>query len=266
MVNQNILPRLWVIVDDGSSDGTPEIVEKYVNEYSWIKLVRREDRGARKQGGGVIETFYEGFQFVQTLDWDYIVKLDGDVSFTSDYFEKCFMKFFENEKLGIGGGLIYNTDGKEQWVEKTQGPGFHVRGATKIYRKGCWEDIAPLTKAPGWDTVDEVKANMKGWSTYTFTEIPLLHHRYTGSADGAWKNAVKNGRANYISGYHVVFMIFKCVKRLFQSPYLIGSFGLMWGYISGYLYGKDRISDRELIRYIQNQQIRRITFRRSIWG
>jgi biofilm PGA synthesis N-glycosyltransferase PgaC len=266
MVNQSILPRQWVIVDDGSSDRTTDIVEKYVDGHPWIKLVRREDRGARKQGGGVIEAFYEGFRSVEGLEWDFIVKLDADVSFDSDYFESCFKKFSDDPKLGVGGGLIYNSDGENRWVEKTMGPRFHVRGATKIYRKDCWVDIAPLTRAPGWDTVDEVKANMKGWSTYTFVDIPLVHHRYTGSADGAWKNAVKNGRANYISGYHVIFMIFKCAKRLFQSPFLIGSSGLMWGYISGYLYGKERITDSEFISYIRKQQIRRITFRKSIWG
>ncbi len=265
IVSQNVRPRLWVLVDDGSSDHTPDIVARYTILYPWIKFVRRKDRGHRKQGGGVVEAFYEGYKLVVNMDWDYIVKLDADLSFDPDYFKKAFVKFSEDPRLGIGGGLIHNTDGEEIWVEKKKDPLFHVRGATKIYRRSCWEDIGELIRAPGWDTLDEVKANMKGWTTRTFSDIPIIHHRFTGGADGNWKNQVKNGRANYISGYHPLFMFFKCLKRFWQYPYIIGSLGLSWGYVSSYVLRIPKVDDTDLLRYLRQQQIRRLLFQNSMW-
>jgi hypothetical protein len=140
-----------------------------------------------------------------------------------------------------------------------------VRGATKIYKKECWNDIGKLLKSPGWDTLDEVKANMFGWETHSFQDLKIVHYRPTGTADGIWKNYVKNGLGGYISGYHPLFMIFKCIKRIFQKPYLIPSIGLIYGFISGYLNKVDQIDDKELIRYLRKQQLNRILFKKSIW-
>jgi len=265
MIAQTVRPQRWVIVDDGSSDHTADIISRYLAKESWMKLIIREDRGERKQGGGVIEAFYDGCSLLKDTIWEYIVKLDGDISISPDYFEKAFQKFEKDPELGVGGGLIHNTDGQSIWPESTTDPEFHVRGATKIYRKKCWQDIGELIKAPGWDTLDEVKANMKGWRTYTFNDLPIIHHRPTGQVDGTWKNWVKNGLANYISGYHPLFMTLKCIKRLWQHPYIIGSAGLMWGYLSGYLMKVPRIQDQTLVNYLRKQQIQRITFRQSIW-
>src|SRR5262249_30682306 len=155
--------------------------------------------------------------------------------FEHDYFECCFAHFDSDPKLGIGGGTICG-DINGTLVEESPGdPRFHVRGATKIYRRACWDAIGELAKAPGWDTLDEVKANMLGWKTYTFPELKLKHFRFTGNADGTWKNWVKNGRANYVTGYHPLFMLLKCAKRLLKKPYGIASFGLLSGFCGAYL-------------------------------
>src|SRR5438874_8428803 len=100
--------------------------------------------------------------------WDFLVKLDGDLSFEADYFEKCFQRFEAEPKLGIGGGRVYcRVNGKTE-EDSPRDPAFHVRGATKIYRRATWDAIGGLVKTPGWDTLDEVKANMLGWKTYSF--------------------------------------------------------------------------------------------------
>lgn len=263
VIGQTIRPAEWVIVNDGSTDGTAEIIDRYAARYPWLHAVHRENRGFRKSGGGVMEAFSEGYGHLGSADWEYLVKLDGDLSFSADYFESCFREFEKNPRLGIGGGGIYHVvDGKMEF-EKT--PLFHVRGATKIYRKECWNDIGGLIKAPGWDTLDEVKANMKGWETRSFQELKVAHHRFTGEADGGWRNAVKNGLGAYISGYHPLFMILKSLRWMAKRPYVVCSAGLVYGYATGYVQRVDRVNDPDLIRYIRREQLKRIFFIESIW-
>jgi glycosyltransferase involved in cell wall biosynthesis len=264
LVAQTINPAQWIIVDDGSTDGSLPILEKASAEYPWITLVKRADRGCRKPGTGVIEAFYDGYPSIKS-NWNFIVKLDGDVSFDPDYFERCFKKFNSDPKLGIGGGTVCNLKNGSIVRESDVDPEFHVRGATKIYRKECWNAIGELIRAPGWDTLDEFKANMLGWKTQTFSDIQLLHHKPAGSADGSWTNWVKNGLANYIVGYHPLFMLLNAGNRAFHKPYALGAVGLLTGFFSGYLKRVPQISDKRLIQYLRHQQLKRLTFQQSLW-
>jgi glycosyltransferase involved in cell wall biosynthesis len=264
--NQTVRPVAWVIVDDGSTDETGQIAKTAAAQSDWIHVVNRADRGYRKPGGGVVDAFYDGYSRIGSADWQYVVKLDGDLSFAPDYFERCFARFQKDAKLGIGGGTVCREVHGELTPESTVDPPFHVRGATKIYRRQCWEQIAGLIRFPGWDTVDEVKANMLGWVTYSFPEIRVHHHRPTGQAQGVWKDWVKNGLANYVAGYHPLFMLVKCIRRFPCKPYIISSIGLMSGFLSGYVKKVPRVEDRELIRYFQRQQMRRLLMRDSLWN
>jgi glycosyltransferase involved in cell wall biosynthesis len=266
MLAQTVRAQRWVIVDDGSSDRTGSIAQAAAARHSWIKVLHRSDRGVRKAGGGVVETFYEGYATVEGLEYDYLIKLDGDLSFEPDYFERCFQQFEARPGLGIAGGTICRATEEGPEPESRIDPRFHVRGATKIYRQDCWRGIGGLIQAPGWDTLDEVKANMLGWETATLSDINAIHHRPTGAAYGIWNDMVKGGRANYIAGYHPVFMTIKCMKRLFDPPYLIGGTGLFWGYLLSALKRTPQVPDDELIKYFQAQQMRRLFFRKSLWS
>ena len=263
VLRQTIRPVEWVTVNDGSRDQTGRILDDYASREPWIRPVHRRDRGYRKSGTGVMEAFYDGYSALQTREWDFLVKLDGDLSFAESYFALCFERFQKNPKLGVAGGTILcqGTNG----LQPERSHEFHVRGATKIYRRECWEAIGGLLRQTGWDTLDEVKANMLGWETLSFADITLVQHRDTGAADGTWKTSVKNGRANYICGYHPLFMLLKCAKRFFQKPFVIGAVGLMTGYVSGYLLHIPRADDERTIRYLREQQLRRLTFSESIW-
>src|SRR5437879_115161 len=106
VVSQTIRPKEWLIVNDGSSDKTGTIIDEYARENPWIHAVHRDNRGFRKSGGGVVEAFNDGYRALCCPDWDFIVKLDGDLSFTPDYFEKCFENFQHEPRLGVGGGVI----------------------------------------------------------------------------------------------------------------------------------------------------------------
>ena len=188
MIQQTVLPEEWVIVDDGSKDRTGKIIDEYASRYPWIRAVHRQDRGFRKAGGGVVDAFNDGYRALTCSNWEFVAKFDGDLTFSPDYFEECFDEFQKDARLGVGGGVIcYVEDGKKRFEEA---PAFHVRGATKIYRKACWDGIAGLLTAPGWDTMDEVKANSLGWSTRSFPHLHLVHQRDTGSADGLWPTLV----------------------------------------------------------------------------
>lgn len=264
-VNQTIQPALWIVVDDGSKDRTAAIADEAAAKHPWIQVIHRADRGFRQPGTGVVAAFNDGLALIGERTWDFLVKFDGDLSFSPDYFEQCFAKFDRDPKLGIGGGLICRAEAGGLVGESLGDPAFHVRGATKIYRHACWSQIGGLFKAPGWDTLDELKANMLGWTTLTFRDLKIHQLKDTGSADGKWTNWVKNGLANYITGYHPLFMLAKCVKRLPSRPYLIGAAGLSWGFLKGYLTRTPQVPDRPLIKYVRSQQLRKLTGRPCIW-
>jgi poly-beta-1,6-N-acetyl-D-glucosamine synthase len=263
VASQSILPSEWVIVNDGSTDGTGNIIDDNAARFPWITPVHRPNRGYRKSGGGVIEAFYAGYNSLHCHDWEFIVKLDGDLSFAPDYFEKCFQRFSAEPQLGIGGGEIYHNISGELQLETN--PRFHVRGATKIYRRACWEAIKGLWQDAGWDTIDEVKAHMLGWKTHSFPELRLVHHRFTGSAEGLLRDRVKHGMACYVSGYHPLFLLAKCISRLARKPYLVGSGAILYGFIKGQVTRAPRVNDVQVIGYIRTQQLRRLAGRETFW-
>lgn len=277
VVAQTVRPTAWIIVNDGSTDSTGQFADQAAAKYDWIRVVHRTDRGARKPGGGVIEAFYDGLAAFNSQlptpsselplpsPWRFLAKLDGDLSFAPDYFERCLARFNTDPQLGIGGGKVYDVVNGVAIVDSPGDPAFHVRGATKIYRRATWEAIGGLLRAPGWDTLDELKANMLGWRTYSFRELPVVQLKPTGSADGTWQNWFKNGRANYITGYHPVFMLSKCLSRLLRSPVGIASAGLFCGFITGYLNRVPQVPDPELVRYLRRQQLNRLMLRDSLW-
>lgn len=266
MIHQTVVPALWVIVNDGSSDNTKEVADAAAAQHSWIRTVHRSDRGFRKPGTGVIEAFYDGYALADAVHWDFLSKLDGDLSFDLDYFQRCLERFHADASLGIGGGRVHSITNGIFADDSPGDPSFHVRGAVKIYRRKTWENIGGLPRTTGWDTLDELRANMLGWKTYSFRDLKVRQLKATGSADGAWKNWFKNGRANFITGYHPAFMLAKCLKRLFAPPYLLGSAGLVCGYFNGYLNRQvKRVNDPVLVRYIRSQQVRKLTLRDSIW-
>ena len=263
VVAQTILPRQWVLVNDGSKDATARIIDNAASRYPWIKAVHRSDRGYRKWGAGIIEAFYSGYNVLDCDDWDFMSKLDGDLSFEPDYFERTFGKFRDDAKLGIGGGVLYHTENGQRVLENH--PKFHVRGGVKIYRRACWDAIGGLWVGPGSDTVDEVKANMLGWTTSSFFDIHMTHHRFTGASWGRWGGLVKDGKIDYVSGYHPLFLAAKSIKRLARRPYILGSYALVYGYISAYLERIPRVDDPAVIRYLRQQQLARLFGGQTIW-
>ena len=212
-----------------------------------------------------MEAFYAGYQELDVVDWDLLVKLDGDLSLPTDYFESCISEFAKRPKLGIGGGLVCKLSGDQLLPESPSDPVFHVRGAVKMYRVECWRDIGGLVKGPCWDSIDELHANMLQWETQTFIEVKAHHKRPAGAAYGPLKDWAKGGRGNYITGYHPLFFFVKCLRRLLRGE-VTAAAGLSYGYMAAQLRREKRMVSKTLMTYIRREQLRTLLGRQTLWA
>ena len=257
MISQTCLPLKWVIVSDGSTDGTDEIVEKYLPDHPWMELVRMPERDERHFAGKVM-AFNEGYKKVQATTYDIIGNLDADISFDADYFEFLMSKFAENKKLGVA-GTPFVENGKHYDFRFASTD--HVSGACQLFRKECFEEIGgyiPI-KGGGIDWTAVTTARMKGWITKTFTEKTCTHHRQIGTGGhGKLMSHFKYGEKNYFLGGHPLWHIARSVFRMKNKPYLVGGALLMWGYFWAFLSGKERSVSPELMKFYRAEQMQRL--------
>ncbi|MFZ5917459.1 MAG: glycosyltransferase family 2 protein [Chloroflexota bacterium] len=264
VTEQTVKPAEWIIVNDGSSDGTESIVAPFAERFDWLRLIHRQDRGFRQRGPGVVEAFYAGFEQITHTDFDIVVKLDGDLSFGPDYFQELLQQFAANPRLGIASGQTYVFDG-QAW---TAGTPLHdcTQGPTKLYRRECFEAIGGIPRSYGWDGIDDWKARMLGWHTETFRRLQVLHHRAEGEATGLLKSRIEQGRGAYFMGYHPAYMLARVARRMVTPPYVTGSLAMAWGYVSSWLARKEQI-EPELARYVRRSQLEiLISFPKSLLG
>jgi glycosyltransferase involved in cell wall biosynthesis len=221
-------------VDDGSKDRTREIISAYVDAHPFIRLVRNPDSGERKLAFAEVRAFNFGFKLICSMDYDFVVKLDCDLSFDSDYFEQLFERFICHERLGIASGIYLEPGKGGEWKEVVMPP-YHAAGASKVIRRACFEEIGGFIPAPGWDTVDEIRAMSRGWTTAHFRHIRMRHHKHEGSSIGAVNTSVMQGEAYYRSGGSKLFFVLKVLHRVTSVPYLVNALGLIWGHLRAML-------------------------------
>lgn len=257
VISQTIQPLEWIIVDDGSSDRTADIVQSYTVQCPWIRLVRLPDRGKRQRGAGVVSAFYEGYGRLEHQDYDFIVKLDVDLSFDAVYFEELFRRFAESPSLGIAGGALYIFRSGRWLLDKA--PSDNVLGPTKVYRRACFEQIGGLVRSLGWDAIDELKAQLLGWQTRTFRDLVVLHHRPIGKRSGAINGGLEHGKGAYFMGSHPLFVLARGVYRMGRDrPLIIAGLGILLGYFGSWIRKEPRIDDSELIAFLRRKQLRRL--------
>jgi glycosyltransferase involved in cell wall biosynthesis len=229
VVAQTWKPLLWVIVSDGSKDGTDEIVRRYLPQFDWLRLVRMPEHTDRHFAAKVT-AFNAGYAALGRLEYDVIGNLDADVSFGEDYFEFLLCKLCECPRLGVFGtpftehGVSYDY----RYASET-----HVSGACQLFRRACFEDIGGYTPIRGGtiDWLAVTTARMKGWETRTIRERTYVHHRPMGTGGGnAFCAKFKQGRKDYFAGGHPVWQTLRALHQMRRRPYLLGGTCLLIGY------------------------------------
>lgn len=258
VIAQTAPPLRWVIVSDGSTDGTDEIVKKYSAGYSWIELVRMPDRQQRDFAGKV-HAFNAGYAALKDTDYDAIGSLDGDISFDAEYFSFLLTKLAADPRLGVVGTPF--KDSIEGCYDYRFVSIEHVSGACQLFRRDCFAAIGgylPL-KDGSIDHIAVITARMKGWKTRTFTEKVCLHQRAIGTAQhGALAAKFKYGAKDYALGNHPIWELFRMVYQMTKRPAVIGGLALMSGYLSALLRGQKRAVSAELVLFHRREQMQRL--------
>ena len=257
IISQTIKPSLWVIVDDCSDDNTTKIIESYCINHPWIKLLRTKRDDKRQPGAPVINAFNKGYDLIKDSIYDFVVKLDCDLRLDPDYFERLIDQSDKNKKLGISSG-IYLEHTINGWVP-IEMPSYHAAGACKMVRRECFCQIGGFIPSKGWDTIDEIKAQCKGWDTCHFENIKFFHLKAEGSGIGNTKTNIMHGEIYYATGGGLLFFIFKIVHRMiFGKPILIAGIMMLWGYLRSSILKKKRLVDNNEAQFYKKLLNKRI--------
>ena len=261
MTSQAILPRRWIIVDDGSIDSSGAIIDAAAARYPFIEP-RHLPRNRKREPGGesVIMRFLDSKVWA---DAEFLVRFDADLLFGPNYLKLLFEEFARDPKLGIASGELFEPDG-DGW-SPSRSPEFHTRGPSKVYLRACFEAIGGLESGLGWDTIDEVRAMMAGFRTRSFSHIQAYHRRVTNSARGLWRGRLALGEAAWRAGYSPLFMIARAIHSAFERPLPLCGPLMLAGYVSAALSGKSILVDKNIVRFVRDQQWRRLTMRDSVW-
>jgi biofilm PGA synthesis N-glycosyltransferase PgaC len=257
VVAQTVRPVRWVIVSDGSTDGTDEIVSEYASRHDWIEHVRIPERQERHFAGKV-KAFNAGYERLRHLDYDIIGNLDADITFETQYFAFLLEKFQENPQLGVAGTPF--TEGLARYDYRFTSVE-HVSGACQLFRRNCFEDIGgyqPI-KTGGVDLVAVVTARMKGWQTRSFLEKSCVHHRKMSSANHSSLGiAFVGGRTDYTHGCDPMWQVFRSLYQMTRPPIVIGGILCLSGFFLAMITGTEKVVTDDLVRFRKVEQRRRL--------
>ena len=258
LIGQTVRPRQWVIVDDGSEDGTAELADRLAAEHEWISVVRRPRRTTRERGGPIVRAFDHG-RAALGEDHDVVVKLDGDLHLPAHYFAWVLDVFAREPRAGIVGGTLFIHDGG-RWIPDAVGR-YTVHGAIKAYRRTCLEEIGGLHPSMGWDGIDEYAARARDWRVFPLSELIVLHYKPRGSKQ-SWRRARwEEGRGARYMGYGwqgiAIRTAYRCLK---ERPPILAGLVLAAGYVWSTLTRMERCPDDQAIALLRREQADRF------WG
>lgn len=258
VVSQTVLPLRWVIVNDGSDDATPELIDRYASRYPWIERV---DMPAHRNRSFAAKAhcFNAGYRIVEGLQFEVVGNLDADLSFDHDYFEFLMEKFAQMSELGVA-GTIFRENGYDSSTNSFEGEN-HVAGGCQFFRRKCFEEVGGYIphKAGGVDWIAVTTARMKGWKTRSFRDKYFFHYRSLGTAERSSLAATFSyGEKDYYLGNHPLWEFSRVLYRLGQKPRLTGGLALGAGYLSAAIRGIERPVSDELMRFHRNEELQKL--------
>lgn len=258
MVSQTVLPAKWVIVNDGSTDATGDIVGKYLEKHEWIELLNLPARRDRSFAGKV-HAFNAGLERVKGLEYEVIGNLDSDVSFEPDYCEFLLTQFQRDLTLGVA-GTIFREEGYSSGTDSFEGQN-HVAGGCQLFRRRCFQEIGGYVpnKAGGIDWIAVTTARMMGWRTRSFREKSFFHYRSLGTAERSQlASAFSYGEKDYYLGNHPLWEIFRVTYRATKKPYLVGALALYSGYLSAFVRRMKRPVSDDLMKFHRREELSKL--------
>jgi glycosyltransferase involved in cell wall biosynthesis len=250
LAEQTVLPERWLIVDTGSTDGTSALADELRASYTWVRALEERSPGGVTRGGPIVRAFHAGLRALD-VDVDAVVKLDADITVEPDHFARLLEAFASDPRLGIAGGTCYERGADGVWRQR-HGTGPGVWGANRAYRRACLDEILPLEERMGWDTVDLIKATVRGWRTEVLGELPFRHHRVEGARDGRRARSwAIQGRVSYFLGYRPSYVLLRALYRGLREP---AALALLQGYLGALLRREPRCADAGVRRYVRRSQ------------
>ena len=259
VIRQTVLPLRWVIVNDGSTDSTGKIAERYAAEHDWIEVVNRPVRKERNFAAKV-HAFNAGQERLKNLNYEIIGNLDSDVLLDKDHFEFLLEKFRDNPRLGVAGTVFREDGGYNSGTDSFEGQTY-VSGQCQVFRRECFEEIGGYfpSKAGGIDWIAAKTARMKGWKTRSFREKSFFHHRPLGTADrGVLAASFAYGQKDYLLGGHPLWELFRVSYRMSKRPYLVDGIALGLGYGLAAVRRLNRPVSKELMAFNRREQMQKL--------
>lgn len=254
---QTLQPAEWIIVDDGSTDKTAEILAEYASKHEWIRIITRPDRGRRSVGPGVIDAFYSGYEAITSTDYDFLCKLDLDLRLPPRYFAILIERMNANPLLATCSGKAY-VEENGRLVDERHGDDTSI-GATKFYRRTCFEQIGGFVRQVMWDGIDCHQCRMHGWIACSWNdpELRFLHLRPMGtSQQSVYVGRMRHGCGQHFMGTGLLYMVASALGRVNQRPYVLGSLAMLWGWLKSAAQRKQRFDNPEFRRFLRSYHTR----------
>ncbi|MBL4697437.1 MAG: glycosyltransferase [Phycisphaerales bacterium] len=259
---QTVLPACWVIVDDGSTDRTPEILKAACEKYPFINVVERADRGERAVGPGVIQAFNDGLDSIDLNEFDYLCKLDADLGIPETYFENMMIEMEADPLLGNLSGKTYIKVSGDRWVSERMGDENAI-GPAKFYRRECFEEIGGFVPQVCWDGIDGHVCRMMGWKALSLDVEAwrLQHYRPHGTSYiSVWEGRKRWGLGKFFMGSSLLYMIGVMLFRMVERPFVVGGVGIFVGYLNAWRSGMKRYGTPEYIKHLHRYEFDSLVF------
>jgi glycosyltransferase involved in cell wall biosynthesis len=257
---QTLPPEKWIVVSDGSTDGTDELVRRFASRYKFIELFRLENRGERVFSSQAYAS-NAGYEQIRQAQFNYLGFLDADISLPANYYEDLLAKFEMQTRLGVAGGVIVEErSGRNQirYADSAE----NVAGAIQMFRRQCYEEVGGLIplRWGGHDAVANAMARRRGWEVRAFADLRVLHLRPTGTAGATIQRArFREGMQDYFMGYHFLYELCKCLRRCLEPPYVTGSILRLAGYLWPGITRQKPNLPKDFVHYVRQQQLHRLT-------